>query len=56
MEGGKPVPGAATSEGVLASFFNSLLSKQTGHRSPGQPGASPNRGEGEDCKKKQTKG
>lgn len=47
MEPGKPgvvgPGGAATSEGVLANFFNSLLSKKTGQGgpggSPGQPGA-----------------
>ena len=27
---GKPGAGATTSEGVLANFFNSLLSKKTG--------------------------
>ncbi len=56
MEPGKVGPGgAATSEGVLASFFNSLLSKKTGQGGlPGQPGmpgapgmASPS---GENCK------
>ena len=32
-------PGAATtSEGVLANFFNSLLSKKTGGLAGGQPG------------------
>ena len=35
-------PGAATtSEGVLANFFNSLLSKKTGGVGAGQPGAAP---------------
>ena len=38
-------PGAATtSEGVLANFFNSLLSKKTGGVAgggPGQPGSLP---------------
>ncbi|XP_059089829.1 cytoplasmic dynein 1 light intermediate chain 2-like isoform X2 [Tigriopus californicus] len=32
--------GAPTSESVLSSFFNSLLSKKTGQGVPGQPGAS----------------
>ena len=42
MEGGKAVgpAGAATSEGVLANFFNSLLIKKTGQQ--GVPGGSPN--------------
>ena len=35
---GKPL-GATTSEGVLANFFNSLLSKKTG--AGGAPGGSP---------------
>ena len=52
MEGGKPgAAGAATSEGVLASFFNSLLNKKTGQGMPGEPGAqikSP--GGADDCK------
>ena len=30
MEGGKPGPGGAASEGVLANFFNSLLNKKSG--------------------------
>ena len=35
-------PGAATtSEGVLANFFNSLLSKKTGGVAGGQPGSLP---------------
>ena len=33
MDAGKP---GSTNEGVLANFFNSLLSKKTG--SPGSPG------------------
>ena len=37
---GKPL-GANTSEGVLANFFNSLLSKKTGGAGPG---ASPGTG------------
>ncbi len=38
MEAGKPgAVNAAMSEGVLANFFNSLLSKKTGQgQSPGQ--------------------
>ncbi|XP_073515265.1 cytoplasmic dynein 1 light intermediate chain 2 isoform X1 [Phyllobates terribilis] len=44
----KPDPNiknAAASEGVLASFFNSLLSKKTGSPgSPGGPGSAPNSG------------
>jgi hypothetical protein len=61
MEPGKPGPvgvggvggGAATSEGVLASFFNSLLSKKTGQGIPGQPGGqiSPARNDNEDCER-----
>lgn len=47
--GGGPGGAAATSEGVLANFFNSLLSKKTGGAggvpgSPGQPGGSPGGG------------
>ncbi|CAH3020339.1 unnamed protein product [Porites evermanni] len=30
VEGGKPGPGGAASEGVLANFFNSLLNKKSG--------------------------
>ncbi|XP_022083930.1 cytoplasmic dynein 1 light intermediate chain 1-like isoform X2 [Acanthaster planci] len=41
MEPGKP---GATNEGVLANFFNSLLSKKTGAGSPGSP-ASPKPGD-----------
>ena len=40
--GGKPSAGATTSEGVLANFFNSLLSKKTGGMAgpgQGQPGS-----------------
>ena len=33
--------GATTSEGVLANFFNSLLSKKTGGVAGGQPGSLP---------------
>ena len=49
--GGGPGGAAATSEGVLANFFNSLLSKKTGGAggvpgSPGQPGGSPGGGMG----------
>merc|ERR550539_2375387 len=39
---GKPGAGATTSEGVLANFFNSLLSKKTGGMAgagQGQPGS-----------------
>ena len=52
MEPGKAgVPGGATtSEGVLANFFNSLLSKKTGQGVPGQPGAQiKTQGSTEDC-------
>merc|ERR1719312_2391145 len=39
-------PGAATtSEGVLANFFNSLLSKKTGGVAAGQPGSAPGQGQ-----------
>ena len=41
MDAGKP---GATNEGVLANFFNSLLSKKTGTGSPGSP-ASPKPGQ-----------
>ena len=37
--GGGPGGAAATSEGVLANFFNSLLSKKTGGAAGGAPGA-----------------
>ena len=53
MEPGKPgQPGAAgASEGVLASFFNSLLSKKTGQGIHGQPGGQINPpGQNEECK------
>lgn len=40
MEAGKPgVPGGQSSEGVLANFFNSLLSKKTGQGAIGPGGA-----------------
>lgn len=42
MEGVKGTPGAASSEGVLANFFNSLLNKKTNIAPPG--GAGPGRG------------
>ena len=47
--GGGPGGAAATSEGVLANFFNSLLSKKTGGAggapgAPGGPGGSPGGG------------
>lgn len=43
--------GAATSESVLSSFFNSLLSKKTGQGVPGQPGASiKSPAQADDCK------
>ena len=42
MEGVKGSPGAASSEGVLANFFNSLLNKKTGIAPPA--GATPGRG------------
>ena len=32
-------PGSSTSEGVLANFFNSLLSKKTAGGQPGSPGS-----------------
>lgn len=39
MDGTKPAPGApGTSEGVLANFFNSLLSKKTGAATPAKTG------------------
>lgn len=38
VEGAKPGPGGAASEGVLANFFNSLLNKKSG------TGAAPGRG------------
>ena len=42
-------PGANTSEGVLANFFNSLLSKKTGQ--PGSPGTQVKSAAGnDDCK------
>ena len=41
--GGGPGGAAATSEGVLANFFNSLLSKKTGGAG-GAPGAPPGPG------------
>ena len=47
--GGGPGGAAATSEGVLANFFNSLLSKKTGGAAggaPGGPGGSPGGGGG----------
>ena len=55
MEQGKPgQPGAGSSEGVLANFFNSLLSKKTGGQgvSPGGPQGShiKSPGTNEDCK------
>ena len=56
MEAGKPgvvgPGGAATSEGVLANFFNSLLSKKTGQAAgmPGAPGAQINAPGAENCK------
>lgn len=34
-------PGGGAAEGVLASFFNSLLSKKTVQGGPGGPGGSP---------------
>lgn len=54
MEPGKVGPGGAnTSEGVLANFFNSLLSKKTGQA--GLAGTSPGAqikppGQSDDCK------
>lgn len=43
---GKITPGGAGGEGVLASFFNSLLSKKatTTPGSPGNPGMRPTNG------------
>ena len=43
LEGGKAGPGA-TNEGVLANFFNSLLTKKTG---AAPPGAAPTKPGGE---------